>query len=245
MFGEKAPDAARTDDGNALRLVAAHGAVIRYVHEWECFAVWNGSLWERDPHGLRVLHLMRELVRNWYTQALLVEDPAQREAALGWALQCQGIGRLRAAVELAKADPRIHAHAMDFDADDFKLNVRNGVLDLRDFVDRRRGILRLLAHDPKFLCTKICSVAYNPDAQAPTWQAFLESSAGGDTELRHYRRRRRGSYLSGAPDKVFEIAYDEGEDVLRPARKQRQDNLLLKDCQGDGELRQQGRPEGI
>ncbi len=40
-----------TDLGNARRLVASHGADLRYVYSWEKWAVWNGRQFEIDDCG--------------------------------------------------------------------------------------------------------------------------------------------------------------------------------------------------
>jgi putative DNA primase/helicase len=96
------------------------------------------------------------------------------------------------------------------DKDPFLLNVQNGVIDLRE-IDETTQTCKLRDHDPKFLLTRIAKVAYVPTAACPTWAEFCTSSTDGDRDLEAYRRRRRGSYLSGSPDKVFEIAFGTGD----------------------------------
>lgn len=113
-------------------------------------------------------------------------------------------------IHLAKGDPRIRIHAHEVDAHPFLLNVQNGIVDLRA-IDPTTGTCKLIEHDPKFLLTRITKVAYVPTATCPTWRSFCTFSANGDAEVEAYRRRRRGSYLSGSPDKVFEVAFGTGD----------------------------------
>lgn len=199
-----------TDDGNALRLVDAVGGHIRYVVEWRSFIRWNGKVWERDPEGHLVREDMRALARRWADAAVKIEDEETRKRALAWAHKSQSVVRLDAAVNLSKGDGRIRIRASELDAHPLILNVQNGILDLRD-TDAATRTCKLLAHDPKYLLTRITKYAYVPEATCLTWTTFCTFSANGDAEVEAYRRRRRGSYLSGAPDKVFEIAFGKGD----------------------------------
>ena len=199
-----------TDDGNALRLVDAFGATIRYVVEWQSYIRWNGKVWDRDPEAHLVREDMRLLTRRWADAAMKIGDEEARKRATAWALKSQAAARLEAAVELAKGDARIRVHAREIDASPFLLNVQNGILDLRE-IDDAKNECKLLAHDPKHLLTRITKFGYVPGSVSPTWEAFCTFSANGDREVEAYRRRRRGSYLSGSPDKVFEIAFGKGD----------------------------------
>lgn len=199
-----------TDDGNALRLVDAAGERIRYVVEWRSFLRWNGKVWERDPEGHLVREEMRKLTRIWAEAASKIENDDCRKRALAWAIKSQSAGRLDAAVDLVKGDARVRIQVGDLDARPFLLNVQNGVVDLRD-IDLVTKTCRLLPHDPKLLLTRITKVSYVPEAVAPTWDAFCRFSANSDPDVEAYRRRRRGSYLSGSPDKVLEVAFGKGD----------------------------------
>jgi putative DNA primase/helicase len=211
LESKRAPDDQPfTDDGNALRLVAGFGDVIRYVIEWKSYIRWNGKVWERDPEGHLVREDMRTLARRWADAALKIDDEESRKRAVAWAMKSQGAARLDAAVDLAKGDARIRIRSMEIDAHAFLLNTQNGILDLRE-IDDTKNECKLLAHDPKYLLTRITKVGYIPDAKCPTWGAFCTFSSGGDGDVESYRRRRRGSYLSGSPDKVFEVAFGKGD----------------------------------
>ena len=71
--------------------------------------------------------------------------------------------RLRAILWVARGYLSVQDKQFDTHAD--LLNVRNGVVDLRD------GSLR--AHDPDLLLTKVTMVDYRPDARHEDWDKAL------------------------------------------------------------------------
>jgi putative DNA primase/helicase len=68
-------------------------------------------------------------------------------------------------LKLAESEPGIAVAPSALDADLWSLNVLNGTLDLHT------GQLR--PHQPIELLTKVAPVDYDPQAQYPTWDAFL------------------------------------------------------------------------
>src|SRR5690606_13575451 len=75
------------------------------------------------------------------------------------------------------------------DTDPWALNALNGTIDLRT------GKLR--EHRRPELHTKVVPVEYDPDAECPTWIAFLEQIMGGDQELIGFVQRAVGYSLTG------------------------------------------------
>jgi putative DNA primase/helicase len=90
---------------------------------------------------------------------------------------------------LSVAEPQLAVTPGELDADPMLLNVENGTLNLRD------GTLG--EHDPEDLITKIAPVAYDPDARAPIFDAFLEKITKGDREKAEYLQRIYGYALTG------------------------------------------------
>src|SRR5262249_23526841 len=76
------------------------------------------------------------------------------------------------------------------DADPWLLNVQNGTVDLRT------GELR--EHRRDDLITKVAPVDFDPDAECPTWVAFLNRAMAGDATLVDYLQRFVGYCLTGA-----------------------------------------------
>ncbi len=196
---KKQPDTERpaqpcTDLGNAERLVHYFGRVVCYVPEWG-WLVWDGKRWIKDTGKQRVTRLAEETVRKIYTEATEAPTKEERERLAKWALASENRQRIAAMVELAA--PMVPASAEDFDKDPFLLNCENGVVDLRT------GELK--PHDPSLRLTKLCPVAYNPKAEAPRWERFLQEIFPGNPELVAFMQRALGYSLSGdvREDKLF------------------------------------------
>ena len=184
-----------TDRNNALILARLLKGRALWVPAWG-WLLWNGTHWERDPDGSRVLTLARELLPKHYLEkALQAGDFKERERLCDYAKRAHRRVSISNALELAKGD--LIADPKDFDTDPWLLNCLNGVLDLRT------GELR--PHEPALKITKLCPVAYNPDAQAPTWERFLDKIFLNDTELISYVKRACGYSITGdvREDKLF------------------------------------------
>jgi phage/plasmid-associated DNA primase len=212
MFASDTPTDAseKTDWGNAQRLAAHVRDTVRFVPEWNAFVRWSGKCWERDAKGHLVMHDFSKLTETWIANSMAIEDAAQRATAVRWALTSQASARIEAATKHLKTIPEMRLSSRQFDANHLILNTQSGVLKLG--VIDGAGVEQV-PHDSKFMCTKITACGYNPQATCPTWDRFLISSATDasgkhDPELMAYRRRRRGSYLSGFPDKILELSFD-------------------------------------
>jgi len=184
------PEAGRfhlTDLGNSERLVAQHGERLRYCYAWNKWLVYDEGYWRADRPGL-VVALAKETVRSIYKEAADEPDDKVRAAIASWAKASESHSRIGAMVALSQsALPIDHT---EFDRDPWLLNCRNGTLDLN------RGILR--PHDPADWLTKQVPLAYDPDAQAPLWRAFLHSIMGEDDDLVAFLKRAAGYCLSGS-----------------------------------------------
>jgi putative DNA primase/helicase len=192
---------ALTDIGNAERFVHQHGCDLRYVNELG-WVVWDGLRWVTDSTG-EVQRRAKVTVRRMYEDAATLAeraasegDPEQRKAQadiakhlLVWAKGCEGDARIRALLNRARYEADVVGKSSDFDADAWKLNVRNGTINLRT------GKLEL--HARADLITKLAPVAFDPHATCPTWDLFLEQITDRDAALLRYIRQVVGYTLSG------------------------------------------------
>ncbi len=174
-----------TDLGNAERFFADHGEDVRFCYPWRKWLVWTGARWERDDSG-QVHRLAKETVRGIYREASAAEDEDRRKAIANHARASESETKIRALVELAKSEAPVSPDELD--ADPMLLNVRNGTIDLRT------GALR--EHRREDLITKLAPVEYDPNAEAPAWEAFLERVLPGE-ELRGFVRRAAGYSATG------------------------------------------------
>ncbi|PLS83054.1 MAG: hypothetical protein CYG60_22800, partial [Actinobacteria bacterium] len=181
------PEFRLTDTGNAERLVARHGEDLRYVHAWSRWLVWTGKNWEADDTGA-INRRAKDTVRAIYGEAQEASDSSIRRELAGHATKCEAESRLRAMIALAQSEEGIPVRIDDLDADPWILNVRNGTIDLKT------GELR--EHRREDLITKIAPVEYDPDAKAPTWEAFLERILPSEA-IRRFVQRIMGYSLTG------------------------------------------------
>ncbi|MDA8170448.1 MAG: phage/plasmid primase, P4 family [Nitrospiraceae bacterium] len=114
---------------------------------------------------------------------------SEQEILFKWAVASRNADKLNAMLTVAQSEPEIYANINNFDADPYLLNCLNGTLDLRT------GYFR--EHKREDLCSKIIPVEFNPHAEFPVWQAFLERVTGGNRELISYLQRAAGYSLTG------------------------------------------------
>lgn len=175
-----------TDHGNAIRLVAAGAARIRHEYATNRWFAWDGAVWREDGAAVGELARQTALERLAEVQSDPMRTGARSEA---WAHGSLSAPRLKAAVELARSDPRIAVSAERFDADPDVLNTRNGVVNLRTGA--------LTAHDPALLLGSIANASFDPSAECPLWEASLLRAMGGDAELVSYLQRAFGYAATG------------------------------------------------
>jgi len=182
-----------TELGNAQRIAAKHGHVLRYVRSWRSWLAWDGTRWKRDELGVEVV-VSKDIVRDLYADLAELAHQSGPDAAdlaeslAKWAKQSAKRSTIENSAALAQTEPPIAAHAGSFDADPWLLNVQNGTVDLRT------GQLR--PHAQLDLITMLAPADYDPDAACPTWDAFV-AWALPDPATRSWVQRFCGYCLTG------------------------------------------------
>jgi putative DNA primase/helicase len=191
-----------TDAGNGERLTHRWGNVFRYCTHRGWY-YWTGKRWLLDEVE-KIEKAALETVRRipdelpLHLEGIDGEDEASTELrdkitgeVLGWARSSEGKGHLSAAVELCHAIGQgINVRIGVFDQDQWLFNCDNGTLDLRN------GEFR--AHQQEDMLTNISPVVYDPKADCPLWQEFLETVLAGDQELIAFLQRAAGYSLTGS-----------------------------------------------
>ncbi|MFK7882887.1 MAG: phage/plasmid primase, P4 family [Phycisphaerales bacterium] len=171
-----------TDVGNAARFVRKHGGAFRFSHQQNRWLAWDGTRWRLDQSGAHV--------RACKDSALAIADEAQGsndpEAVRKWCKTSQRRDRLTAMTALAQPDLAVVSD--DLDSDPWLLNCLNGTLDLRTRTLRQ--------HDPGDLITKLAPVKYDPDAQCPRFESFMDRVFDGDEELISFVQQWHGYCLT-------------------------------------------------
>jgi len=208
-----------TDLGNAERFVAQHGEDVRYCGPWKKWLVWDGKRWTLDDTG-EVERMMKATARGIYAEAADEDDDDRRRELAKHAKSSESKKRISDAIHLAQTEPGIPVLPEGLDRDPSLFNVENGTLDLRT------GELR--AHRRENLITKAAPVAYDSEAEAPRFAAFLREVFDGDEDLISFIRRFAGYTLTGSTrERVFAILYGSGKNGKTTLVE------LLRDVLGD------------
>jgi len=90
-------------------------------------------------------------------------------------MQSENAGRLKAMIDVASNLEGLIINPDELDADIWKLNCKNGVVDLKTG--------ELLPHKREYYMSKICPVEYKPSSKAPRWMDFLNTITEEATSL--------------------------------------------------------------
>jgi putative DNA primase/helicase len=190
-----------TDLANSRRLVERHGDDLLYVPRMGRWFVWDGRRFAEDNTGEAerraksvVIHLA-DLLRE------VKGDDKRKTLFRDW-LKSQHASRIEGMLKLTRSEPGIPVDVSELDADPWMVNLENGVLDL--------SARELLPHDRVYRITKLAPVRYDPDADAPTFRAFLERVLP-DQNIRAYAMRVLSMGLTGdTSEQRLPIANGEG-----------------------------------
>jgi P4 family phage/plasmid primase-like protien len=179
------------DLGNARRLIAHHGQGLRYVPEWGQWLFWDGTRWQVDITSEAV-----RLAKKTADEILKTTAKAKATKRGSNTKRSRSAAGISAMLSLAESEPGVPLRIEELDTDPWRFNCANGTLDLRT------GNLR--PHRQTDLITKLCPVAYNPDAVCPVWEEALakifpakNDPNTGDAELIGFLQRFFGYCLTG------------------------------------------------
>lgn len=209
-------DEPKNDLGNARRLIARHGEDLRFVaelakHAPDAWLVWDGQSWRGRAWdaALRKAHetgeaveqeavALRAALEPLIEKALQEEDKGRARALeeriekhFKWRISCGNAARAQAM--LATAAPYLVISNKELDADPLLLAVENGTLILPP---DGQGDLLLRAGRREDFITRRCQAAYDPEARAPKFQAFLETILPS-AAVRRFLQRWFGYCLTG------------------------------------------------
>lgn len=174
------------DVGNAHRLIALHGANLRYCPAYRNWLTWDGRRWRKDdPSSTQARRLAHTTMQRYLVQAARAsnQDHAKFAAAC---LNTQRVSNC-----LREAQPNLVVQPDQLDQQHDLLNCRNGTLDLRTG--------ELHPHRREDLITRLVHCDYVPDAECPTFTAYLERVAANHRGLltSGYLQRMFGYGLTG------------------------------------------------
>jgi putative DNA primase/helicase len=180
----------KSDDDFSQAFLKACGDRLRFCPDlktWLHFSPDEG--WRRDETGqtyTTLLEFARQLVVSGLEAAKTLEDP---QPFVNQLTRLKDRRRLDPALHLSTTDPRVVVRALDLDSRPEIIGCTNGILDVLTG--------KFIPFDQDVLVTRRLAVAFDPDAQAPTWERFL-SDVQKDPIMRAFLQRLLGSALFGA-----------------------------------------------
>lgn len=190
-------------EGGSARMLSLAGCLQR-LHEEEAAALDTIPV-----SASRLQERMNEKGEDEETATRRIKAERRRKR-FEYAKGCGNIARIRNAIELAAASFLVDVAALDRDRS--VLQVENGTLDLRaiatmpeaeeddERLARWQGALR--PHERAVLPTRVASVRYEPEAEAPEWRRFIALIQPDEAE-RRYLQRAMGMLLGGRVGEVF------------------------------------------
>jgi len=137
-------------------------------------------------------------------EAFRKDNSQENQMMMGKAAKLHGNADALARMEkMTRSEPGMHvASPAEFDADPFSLTCTNGIVDLRT------GCLRPAR--PEDRVSKLAGCAFDPDANCPLFDSFLETIIL-DPDIRAFMQRAVGYTLTGRVDEEkFFLAYGTG-----------------------------------
>ena len=190
-----------TDLGNAERLIARHGANLRYVHAWKAWIVWDGTRWVRDATG-QVYRLAADTIRELTNVASADRSPdmpSQRRAELvKHAQRSENRQRIDACIAIAQNLDGVPTSADALDTQWWALNVATGTVDLRTglIAPHRRG-----DYLTRMVTCRGTPLSWQPGTHnrppATLFFAFLKRILP-DAETRQFVQRALGYSITGS-----------------------------------------------
>lgn len=190
-----ADDTIYSDTYNAKVFQEVMGEKIRWCRDLGGWFIYNDKYWEKDTN---------EKIKRY--SMMVTEEIAERMRAIGNKVK-QNLNRIHtdsginSMMNCAKA--LVGCAVSDFDKNPLLFNCLNGTYDLE------RNIF--LEFNPSDLITKTSYVNYDPHAQCPRWNQFLQEVFLEDQELIKYMQRVIGySMTSSTREHCMFILYGHG-----------------------------------
>jgi len=189
---------ARTDLGNAKRLIDTYGDNLHYCYPQVQWYVWDENRWEVDRLG-RLEKYGSDILATLQREAAKLSGEA-RTTARKFADLSEKQPRRIAMIQGAQHIGSVPVLPADFDADPWAMNTQSGVVDLKT--------LQVSEARREAMCSKLAPVTYSTQAQCPSWLKFLDEITAGDMDLQQYLQRAVGYSLTGdTSEECFFLLY--------------------------------------
>ena len=177
-----------TDSGNAKRIFRMFHDRVRHVTDWGQWLIYDGARWQRDTTN-EILQMSFTALSTIYSDAVSEPDESKQKALYKWATRSESLPSRRNAVNLCAVEKGIAITPNGLDLDKWKLNLKNGTIDLKTG--------ELLPHNRDDLITKMAPIKFDAAATCPRWEEFLSQVLGEDEETIEYVQKFIGYSMTG------------------------------------------------
>src|SRR5262249_39737751 len=176
---------------------------LHHCFPWKKWLAWDGARWRSDDTAA-TNRCCKQVIHELYLEATraiaeletrpLSADERKAEferlsKRVKWSLGCESAKHVNAVLDLLRSEPGIPILPEQLDRDPWLLNSPNGTLQLKT------GTLR--KHWREDHITKLSRTTYDPQAEAPEFEKFLNAIFAGDEKLIGYVQRFFGHCLTG------------------------------------------------
>lgn len=203
--GEDPLDLMLTETGNAKEFARRNvGQVFHVVGRG--WVIFDGKRFVEDLNDAEVTRRMSDVAYDWYRKGAEAGKDGRTndaEKMLRFAKISLSSKSLAASLKEAAKQSGITAKVDEFDADPMLLNAQNGVVNLRTG--------EIMPHSSTFKMTRITSVGFNPQADAPTWKKFMADVFLQRQDMIDFMRRWLGYGITGiTKEQKYVVAWGEG-----------------------------------
>ncbi|HSJ75505.1 MAG TPA: phage/plasmid primase, P4 family, partial [Gemmatimonadales bacterium] len=174
------------DIGNTLQLLDRVKGRFHYLAEEKDYVCWDGVKWSTDQR-FALEYEFQQMAKELSAAAKANGD----ETWAKWWTRSGNRSRLEAALKGLRSQPGFTVTAAEMNRDRKVLNVGNGVMDLLTG--------QLLPHDPNLMMTRVMGASYDPEAQCPMFDRFMEKVLPNES-MRRYVQRALGYSMLGDAD---------------------------------------------
>lgn len=177
-----------TDTTNAEKIAEKYDGKLRFDHKRRRWLIWDKHMWKPDKNGA-IERCAIESAREQLRESVDIENNAEKEKRVRWAIQSENRQKIEAAVSIAKNIEPIADEGENWDSDRLLLSCSNGIVELKT------GKLR--DGKPEDRITMSTNTLFEPKALCPRWEQFIDEIFEGNSELIHYVHKALGYSISG------------------------------------------------
>lgn len=177
-----------TDTTNAEKIAEKYEGKLRFDHKRGRWLIWDKHMWKPDKNGA-IERCAIESAREQLRESVDIENNAEKEKRVRWAIQSENRQKIEAAVSIAKNIEPIADEGENWDSDRLLLSCSNGIVEL--------GTGKLRDGKPEDRITMSTNTLFDPNALCPRWEQFIGEIFEENSELIHYVHKALGYSISG------------------------------------------------